>query len=695
MTGQFLSLVLPTGTLLAIDDAHFMDDASADVFKHVCLTVADRPWLLLLTRRDQPGGFVPPPAADPTALRLEPLDQEASRGLVSLTTEDAPLAPHQIDAVVARSGGNPLFLLGLVRTAQSAGGVDELPGSVEDLVTSQIDRLAPSERTVLRHAAVLGLSFTEAQVRSLLEGETLPSGRDGMRRLAGFIRAEGHGRMRFQQTLVRDVAYEGLPYRRRQVLHGRAGELLEAEAGDPDDQSELLSLHFFNAGRLDKAWHYSVVAGARAADKYAYVEATEFYRRAAAAARGVPGLDPTEVADVNESLGDAQHRIGVLPAAKTAYRTARRQVADDPRRVSELMRKEALVDHDLDQVPTALRALSRAMRLLDGVDEPWAVAQRGHLEASYAGCRHEQGRYRDAIRWALRAQEHAEATSDPRALAEAYEVLQMSHTLAGLPQPQPYGPMALAIFEELGDRSAQARALNNLAVLAWMEGHGRQALDMLGRAQEAFAAAGDTLHAAMTDYNRGDVLLRLNHVTEAAVLLRSLLPVFRALASDNYWAPTLRGVGLAEVRSGRVEEGLEHLQRARATLAGLGFAAEVLETDAAIAEAFLAAGDWSAAADLADDGAVRADALGAGYLLPVLDRLHGVALLRLGDLDGARERLDRALALCEEQAPTERGFVLADLAEVADAVGDRTTAADLRTASAAALADLGYDPSPR
>ena len=231
MTAEFLALVLPTGTLLAIDDAHFMDDASADVLKHVCLTIADRPWLLLLTRRDQPGGFVPPPAADPATLRLDPLDREASRGLVALTTEDAPLAPHQIDAVVERSGGNPLFLLGLVRTAQSAGGVDELPESVEDLVTSQIDRLAPSERTVLRHAAVLGLSFTEAQVRALLEGETLPSGRDGMRRLAGFIRAEGHGRLRFQQTLVRDVAYEGLPYRRRQVLHGRAGELLEARGG--------------------------------------------------------------------------------------------------------------------------------------------------------------------------------------------------------------------------------------------------------------------------------------------------------------------------------------------------------------------------------------------------------------------------------------------------------------------------------
>ena len=466
------------------------------------------------------------------------------------------------------------------------------------------------------------------------------------------------------------------------------------EAGEPDDQAELLSLHFFNAGRLDKAWHYSVVAGARAADKYAYVEATEFYRRAAAAARGVPGLDPVDVADVQESLGDAQRRIGVLPAAKVAYRAARRGVADDPRRVTDLMRKEAIVDQDLDQIPAALRTLTRAMRLLDGVDEPWAVARLGNLEGAYAGCRNAQGHFREAIRWARLAEAHAEAASDRRALAEAYEALQMSHTLAGLPRDRPYGSMALAIFEELGELSAQARALNNLAVLAWMEGRGREALDMLARGQAAFRAAGDTLHAAMADYNRGDVLLRLNHLAEAEALLRSLVPVFRALASDDYWAPTLRGVGLAEVRSGRVTEGRAQLERARATLAGLGFAAEVLETDAAIAEALLAARSWREAADLADDAAHRAEALGAGYLLPVLHRLHGVALLRLDDLDEARVRLAQALALCDEQAPAERGFVLADLADLAAAEGDASAAEALRVQSRAALDALGYLSEP-
>ena len=169
---------------------------------------------------------------------------------------------------------------------------------------------------MLRYASVLGVAFTEGQLRSMLEGETVPTGRATMRRLAYFLEPEGHGRYRFQHELIRDAAYEGLPFRRRRALHARVGATVEGAAPDPDEQSALLSLHFYEAGSLDKAWHYSRVAGDRAASKYAYVEASEFFRRAVSAARGVTGLGPPDLGDVYEALGDAQRRIGALPAAK-------------------------------------------------------------------------------------------------------------------------------------------------------------------------------------------------------------------------------------------------------------------------------------------------------------------------------------------------------------------------------------------
>ena len=70
--------------------------------------------------------------------------------------------------------------------------------------------------------------------------------------------------MRFRNTLVRDAAYEGLPFRRRRELHARVGQAIESTAARPDEEAPALALHFFEARRHDKAWHYGRVAGDRA-----------------------------------------------------------------------------------------------------------------------------------------------------------------------------------------------------------------------------------------------------------------------------------------------------------------------------------------------------------------------------------------------------------------------------------------------
>ena len=81
----------------------------------------------------------------------------------------------------------------------------------------------------------------------------------------------------------------------------------------------------------------------------------------------------------------------------------------------------------------------------------------------------------------------ARAIDDRRALAETYEALHSASSMAGFDQEQPYGALALELFEELGDREAQSRGLNNLAVLAWFEGRGTEALEMFEGARDAAA----------------------------------------------------------------------------------------------------------------------------------------------------------------------------------------------------------------
>ena len=136
----------------------------------------------------------------------------------------SPMLPHEIRVLAERSMGNPMFLEELWRAHRSGAPVDALPDSVDSAVTAQIDHLSPGDRQVLRYAAVLGTTFTGQELIDLLEPEV-----DGPRHCRAADRpgadpavhwrssstSSGPGLIRFRSAIVRDCAYEGLPFRRR------------------------------------------------------------------------------------------------------------------------------------------------------------------------------------------------------------------------------------------------------------------------------------------------------------------------------------------------------------------------------------------------------------------------------------------------------------------------------------------------
>ncbi len=280
---DLLARLLSGPTVLVIEDAHLMDDASADLMDRLARSAPFRPWLVLTTRRDVSSGYVPRSGPRSTTVRPDPLDTADALELVRRTTAELPMSRDAMAALVEHSGGNPMFLEELLDAAGRTGSVTDLPESVQDLVTSQIDRLPPLDRTILRYAAVLGMVADLPVLERLVSdhrehvrlGEHLPEFRD-------FLDPGDPGQVRFRHALIREVAYEGLPFRRRQVLHEQVGNTIERSAEEPERVCEVLSLHFFHAGSFDRAWTYSRLAGQRAQAKYANIEAIEFMQRAVA-----------------------------------------------------------------------------------------------------------------------------------------------------------------------------------------------------------------------------------------------------------------------------------------------------------------------------------------------------------------------------------------------------------------------------
>ena len=694
VTTEYLSRIITEPTLVVIEDAHWMDAGSAGVLRAVAGRIADVPWLICVSRRDEDTGFVAPELPRCATLRLAPLAEDALNELIGIATEDAPFPPHEVLELSDRSGGNPLFLQELVQAARTAGTVEGLPDSIDGMVAAEIDRLAATDRRVLRYASVLGVSFDGLLLTSLLEAERAPIGRTAFPRLAQFVQDEGNGRYRFRHALMRDAAYEGLPYKRRKDLHARAGTaILGASADEGHDQAELLSMHFFLAGDFERAYRYSTIAAGRAEASYANVEASHFYERAIEAGRRLSQIAPRTLSSLHRALGDVQERLGDYPAALAAYRAARRYQRDEPMLVAELFLKEAVVASRAGGYTQSLRWTSRGRRLLDRLDEIEANQKRARLSAWYAHIRRRQGRRLEAIRWARRAIEEAKASGEQEALASAYRTLDLSNVELGQYEDVTHYPLALAIYEELGDLMEAGTINNDLGAFAYYQGRWDDALVFYEKARDLWLRAGDVPWAATITANVAEILSDRGQLEEADQMGREALRILRGVGLKSAIAFGLNIVGRVACRSGRYEEAIELLEQARAVNHEIGDQPEELESDVRIAECLAMQGRSAQALELATDALVRSETLG-GPATPQLQRVRGCALAQLGRLSEARTALRESVAGARErEAEYEEALALHGLARIA-AMEDSQDAPGLEERYRAIFERLGVVAAP-
>src|SRR3954447_18219450 len=655
--------------LVTIEEAHWMDEPSCALLSALIGGIAAGPWLVAITRRDEVTGFVAPEGDGYVTLRPEPLGPVARKALLEAASEDAPLRPHELDVVADRSGGNPLFLRELLQAALAAGGVGDLPSSVDAIVTAQIDRLPPSDLRLLRYASVLGSSFTDDLVSDLLGADDEEIDRAAWRRLDEFVMPDGPGAHRFRHALMRDAAYDGLSFRRRRELHARVGDALRARAGEDDDEvSELLSMHYLFAQEHAFAWGYSVRAGERALARYANVDAAAYLERALSVAKKVDWLTAGPQIDARTSLGEVYERLGRYDDAKDAYQQARRLVTDDPVLEARMWLRESWLPERVGNYSLCVRLVNRALKSLEGVGGDEAAEMRAGLLGVIASHRYFQGRNRDAITWGMRAVEACQAIDHDLGLGQAYASLSLAYADTGdLRDSERYCELALAIFEKLEILEPQAQVLNNMGTFAYFGGRWNDAVELWDRGKELRLRTGDAVEAANGTNNVAEVLSDQGHLKDAEARFREALRVWKAAGYEQGVAYALANLGRVQYRDGRPDEGLPMLKEARAIFAEENFVGQVLETDTRIAECHVVAQRPEEALAVAEGAlAVEASRDGLGQARSALLRARGYALAQLGRTDEAEQALVQSLAAARErEADHEVAFTLCALVDVA------------------------------
>ena len=277
--------------LLAIDDAHWADQASMRFALHLLRRLEALPVLLVVAARpDEPGvdhTHLEVLRADPLTTTLHPaaLTEPAAAAVVRAAL---PLAdPGLCRACHAATGGNPLLLRMLSRALRDDGAdptisagqrIAELaPQVVAATLRPRLRRLPEDVTRFAGAVAVLGDHVQLRHAAALAALEIGPATRATDTLATAGILAPGRP-IEFIHPTVRRAIYDELPTAERHRAHRLAAELLDAEHA-PADQ---VAAHLVVTERLGDGWVVQVLRAAarQALTRGAVEEATRYLRRA-------------------------------------------------------------------------------------------------------------------------------------------------------------------------------------------------------------------------------------------------------------------------------------------------------------------------------------------------------------------------------------------------------------------------------
>ena len=503
---------------------------------------------------------------------------------------------------------------------------------------------------MVRRASVFGLTFHPRMLAWFTDDEEgPPPAADVWERLRDLFDEEPDGYLRFRRSLLRDAAYEGLPFKLRRKLHGAVAAHLEEEMDHPEEAADTLSLHYAEAGELAPAWRYATTAAKRAEAAFANVEAAGFYARALDAGSKL-SVGPRELATVQQSLGDAWYRAGEFKRASEAYAAVRPLVTGDAFAEGALMLKLSRVEEKLGNYLEAQRWAEQARENFHGSSNPEAAKQATRAGAWYAKMLQYSGRTSEALEWAERVVAEAEALDDADALGSGYFVMGWAYGELGKEGALPLIERALEAHKRAGNLVSQAAALATLGVLQQWAGRWDEALSYYQQGREVALKIGNSVNAALAHVNSAEILTDRGEWAQAEALLRETLPFWKASQYHYYLAACLLLLGRVSLCLGRLDEALTRLEESKAHFRQVGAEQEVPGVDARLAECRAAMGSLDAALELIEVNLSRANtAKGVARVVPLFKRIQGHVLIREGDLWGARDALEASLAAAKEQ----------------------------------------------
>jgi DNA-binding NarL/FixJ family response regulator len=383
----------PPPLLALVDDAHWLDRASAEALLFAARRLeAEGVVLLLATREGERAVFEAPGLDD---LRVPPLSQEAAGSLLSIHAA-APPSPEVADRLIRGTAGNPLALIELatILTGEQLAGREPLGeplpvgASAERAFLRRIDALEERIRVAL---LLVAASASGELGPILLAASRLGVGAGDLEQAeAAGLLSVTESRLTFSHPLVRSAVYSAASPAQRRIVHHALAEVLVGErvadqrawhlaaaAFGPDEQAAAALERAAVNAELRIGHASAVVAFERAAQLSPGEEARARRLFAAAEAARLAGQNERALRLLDDALvstADPQLRVGVQHVrgriefvrgrARTAYELlageASRILELEPDRAATMLAEAAIASLMAGDAPAALNTAAQA-----------------------------------------------------------------------------------------------------------------------------------------------------------------------------------------------------------------------------------------------------------------------------------------------------------------------------------------------
>ena len=209
---------------------------------------------------------------------------EQHLGMRDREGRDSPVNPLFLEeALNVMIGAGVLRVNGRVQVDETELARMQVPDTIHGLLLARLDRLPPAGRDLLQVASVIGRQFSAEPLQVIAEAPKQQTvlklltelSESEMTRL---ITADPEWTYLFQHAMTHEVAYESLPYARRQQLHAAVARWLAAKyKHNLKPLHSVLAYHYSRADNHAKAVQYAILAADEARNIFANREAIDLY----------------------------------------------------------------------------------------------------------------------------------------------------------------------------------------------------------------------------------------------------------------------------------------------------------------------------------------------------------------------------------------------------------------------------------